>query len=111
MERGQGQKETPMSEDAIIQKVAEVLQVHINGLVGRTRTYHVSRARQIAMYALRKARPDFSLVAIGEAFGGRDHTTVMWAVQQVEQRAIDSSDFALKLVRVLDAVGVDVCRN
>lgn len=54
-------------------------------LVSSSRARRIIPARQEAMYCIFKERGD-SYPAIGRLFGGRDHTTVMWAVKQVEKR-------------------------
>jgi len=69
-----------------IQKVvAEYFQIRPSDLTANSRAQRVSRPRQLAM-ALAKELTDFSLVAIGEAFGGRDHTTVLYACRQIGER-------------------------
>ena len=62
---------------------------HVHRVVER-RTAAVVKPRQIAMY-LSKALTPRSLPEIGRRFGGRDHTTVIHAVKQIERlRAADS---------------------
>ena len=51
-------------------------------LLGRDRTREVALPRQIAMYLMRE-EANISLPQIGEALGGRDHTTVMYACDKV----------------------------
>ncbi|BAQ30081.1 chromosomal replication initiator protein DnaA [Bifidobacterium scardovii] len=69
----------------IIGQVAKYFHLTFDDLVGRGRTKNVSIARQIAMY-LSRENTGMSLVDIGEVFGGRDHTTVMHAVEQINQK-------------------------
>jgi chromosomal replication initiator protein len=60
-----------------IQKtVADYYQLKLNDLLSKSRTRSLARPRQVAM-ALSKALTEHSLPEIGEAFGGRDHTTVL----------------------------------
>jgi len=54
-------------------------------LVGPSRCRHVSHARGIAMYVARRLSTQ-SLQAIGNAFGGRDHTTVLHGIRATERR-------------------------
>ncbi|MEX0614697.1 MAG: helix-turn-helix domain-containing protein, partial [Methylophaga sp.] len=59
-------------------------------LLAKKRTRSIARPRQIAM-ALAKELTSHSLPEIGEAFGGRDHTTVLHACRKVaELRETDS---------------------
>ncbi len=66
-----------------IQKaVADYYQLRVADLLSKSRSRSVTRPRQIAM-ALAKEFTDHSLPEIGDAFGGRDHTTVIHAVRKV----------------------------
>lgn len=66
-----------------IQKiVAEYFKIRIADLHAKDRSRQIARPRQIAM-ALAKELTDHSLPEIGEAFGGRDHTTVLHACRKV----------------------------
>ena len=59
-------------------------------MVSARRAREVARPRQIAMYLAKQLTPR-SLPEIGRRFGGRDHTTVIHAVRQIEKlRASDS---------------------
>jgi chromosomal replication initiator protein len=75
-----------------IQKtVAEFYKVKVSDLTSKRRTRSVARPRQVAM-ALAKELTNHSLPEIGEAFGGRDHTTVIHACKKVaELRSQDVS--------------------
>lgn len=68
-----------------IQKtVAEYFKIRIADLHAKSRSRQVARPRQIAM-ALSKELTDHSLPEIGEAFGGRDHTTVLHACRKIAE--------------------------
>lgn len=70
----------------IIQKrVAEHYDLRLADLLGRRRPEHIAFPRQVAMY-LARTLTDSSLSAIGEAFGGRDHGTVLHACRAVANR-------------------------
>ncbi|OZG66135.1 chromosomal replication initiator protein DnaA [Bifidobacterium hapali] len=69
----------------IIGQVANYFHLTFDDIVGKGRTKNVSIARQIAMYLCRE-NTGMSLVDIGEVFHGRDHTTVMHAVKQINQK-------------------------
>jgi len=66
----------------IMSQVAGAFGVSIQNLTGPDRRQEVVLPRQIAMYLLRE-EANYSLPKIGEAMGGRDHTTVMYACQKV----------------------------
>jgi chromosomal replication initiator protein len=51
-------------------------------LCGQRRTQSIALPRQVSMYLMRQLT-DLSLVEIGRTFGGRDHTTVMYACDKV----------------------------
>ncbi len=67
--------------------VAERFDVRIADLRGRSRQRQVSYPRQIAMYLCKELIPGMSLNEIGEAFGGKDHTTVIYACQKITEEA------------------------
>lgn len=68
----------------IQQKVGEYYNLRLEDFKARKRTKAVAFPRQIAMYLSRELT-DFSLPKIGEAFGGRDHTTVIHAHEKITQ--------------------------
>lgn len=87
-----------------IQKtVAEYFKIRVSDLHSKSRSRQVARPRQVAM-ALAKELTERSLPEIGDAFGGRDHTTVLHACRKVaELKAKDSrmnEDYG-NLVRIL----------
>jgi len=71
-----------MDIDFIQKSVSEYFQIPKEELKGKTRKKEISNARHVAMY-FAKSFTNFSLKAIGEHFGGRDHTTVMHAIEKV----------------------------
>jgi chromosomal replication initiator protein len=87
-----------------IQKtVAEYYKIRVADLLSKRRSRSIARPRQVAM-ALARELTNHSLPEIGDAFGGRDHTTVMHAcdrvkdLREMERRA--SEDY-LNLLRIL----------
>ena len=89
--------------DNIQKTVAEYYKIRVADLLSKRRTRSIARPRQVAM-ALSKELTNHSLPEIGDAFGGRDHTTVIHACRKVaELKASDSriqEDFA-NLERIL----------
>jgi chromosomal replication initiator protein len=69
----------------IQQKVGEFYGLRLEEFKARKRTKAVAYPRQIAMYLSRELT-DYSLPKIGEAFGGRDHTTVIHAHEKISQQ-------------------------
>ncbi len=72
-----------LSAEEIIQETAAACNVTPAEVVGSSRRRDYVRARQIAMYLCRDLT-DLSLPKIGAKFGGRDHTTVMYAIDKVK---------------------------
>ena len=68
----------------IINRTAEYFDLSVDDLYGATRAQQIATARQIAMYLCRELTP-LSLPKIGQLFGGRDHTTVMYAHKKISQ--------------------------
>ena len=67
----------------IMGQTAQYFSLTLEDLKGTSRSRTLSTARQIAMYLCRELT-DLSLPKIGQAFGGRDHTTVMHAVKKIK---------------------------
>jgi len=68
--------------DSIQKTVAEYYKLRVSDLLSKKRTRSIARPRQVAM-ALAKELTNHSLPEIGDAFGGRDHTTVLHACRKV----------------------------
>lgn len=76
--------------DNIQKTVAEYFKIRVADLLSKRRTRSVARPRQVAM-ALAKELTNYSLPEIGDAFGGRDHTTVLHACNRIlELRELDN---------------------
>ena len=73
----------PIKIEKIISEVAKVYNVSENDILSSRRTASVALARQVGMYIARETT-ELSYKAIGEAFG-KDHTTVLYNVNQVEK--------------------------
>jgi chromosomal replication initiator protein len=79
----------PLTCDDIINRVASFCGHTRDDLIGPSRRQPLARYRQVAMYLCREYT-DLSLPKIGKAFGGRDHTTVLHAVDKI--RSLMQSD-------------------
>jgi chromosomal replication initiator protein len=69
--------------DTIVTEVADYYKLTVEKLLGRDRTKEVAHPRQIAMYLLRE-EAKISFPQIGEVLGGRDHSTVMSAIEKIK---------------------------
>ncbi|WGL52552.1 chromosomal replication initiator protein DnaA [Nocardioides sp. BP30] len=76
--------EPEITAGLIIAQTAAYFGLSIDELTGPSRGRHLVMARQIAMYLCRELT-DLSLPKIGQQFGGRDHTTVMYAERKINQ--------------------------
>jgi chromosomal replication initiator protein len=70
--------------DTIQKKVAEYFQIRVADLLSKSRSRSITRPRQMAM-SLTKELTSHSLPEIGDAFGGRDHTTVLHACRKIKE--------------------------
>lgn len=77
--------------DNIQRTVAEYYKIKLSDLLSKRRSRSVARPRQVAM-SLAKELTNHSLPEIGDAFGGRDHTTVLHACRKVKSLQEESSD-------------------
>ena len=77
--------DSEITSSMIIGTTAEYYGITMDELTGTSRSRVYVTARQIAMYLCRQLT-DLSLPKIGEHFGGKDHTTVMYAVKKIEEQ-------------------------
>lgn len=77
--------------DNIQRVVCEYYKIKMNDMVSKRRSRSVARPRQVAM-ALAKELTNHSLPEIGEAFGGRDHTTVLHACRKIKELQEETAD-------------------
>lgn len=80
-----------VSVDNIQRIVAEYYKIKMSDLLSKRRTRSIARPRQVAM-ALSKELTNHSLPEIGDAFGGRDHTTVLHACRKIKELQESSAD-------------------
>jgi len=94
------EKIKPVTVEQVQRAVAEFYDVRIADLCGRSKQRQVVRPRQLAMYLCKQLMPSMSLNDVGKAFGGKDHTTVLYACDQISKRAKED----LQLRQVLDTL-------
>ncbi len=78
-----------VTPERVIETVSQYFSIDIKELKGRSRSADIVLPRQIAMYIIRE-HTESSLVEVGQAFGGRDHTTVMHGYDKI-QREIETN--------------------
>jgi chromosomal replication initiator protein len=91
--------------EEIQKQTANYYNIRLSDLLSKKRTRSLARPRQLAMY-LAKELTDKSLPEIGEAFGGRDHTTVLYAHKKMIQLFDENPEYLedkQKLVNLLTA--------
>jgi chromosomal replication initiator protein len=101
------EKRSTVTIESIQKAVCELFGIRPSDLRSKKRTRTVAVPRQVAMYLCRRYT-EASFPAIGERFGNRDHSTVIHAVQVVEQRLQDDPTLRAtveRLQRVLESAG------
>jgi chromosomal replication initiator protein len=83
----------------VIRKVAEAYGISVEGLLGRDRSRQIALPRQVAMYLLRE-EANVSLPQIGQALGGRDHTTVMYGCDKVSELLEEDDRFRREVLSI-----------
>lgn len=96
-----GAKKRLTSARKISEVVAEFYNISIEDLVKQSRKKEFVKPRQIAMYIIRKEL-DSSFPSIGDFFGGRDHTTVMHAVEKIQDQLNLKESFKQELGLIMD---------
>ena len=84
--RGMPVRHNQVSVDDVMTLITTEFAISARELTGKGRTQTVSLPRQIAMFLLRE-HTESSLEDIGRIFGGRDHTTVLYAVTKIRERS------------------------
>ncbi len=93
------------SPAAVMETVAGHFQVSLADLKGTSRRREVSQARQIGMYLMRQ-HTNLSLPKIGDEFGGKDHTTVLYSCTKVEKQIKQDMELAQTLRQLSDRLNL-----
>ena len=75
----------PMTIEKIIEEVARTFGTTADDIRSSKRSSNISNARQIAIYIVREIT-QLPYDSIGKEFGGRDHSTVVYAMQQIDKK-------------------------
>ena len=96
------------SPDAVIKVVSDNFNVSIEDLKSSSRKREISLARQIGMYLMRQ-HTDLSLPKIGEVFGGKDHTTVLYSCDKINQLQSSDLNVAQTIRQLSDRINFTSC--
>lgn len=87
--------------EVVMAVVSDTLGVSVEDLRGNSRRREISQARQLGMYLMRQ-HTDLSLPRIGEEFGGKDHTTVIYSCDKIAQLKESDTDISQALKQLSD---------
>lgn len=96
-------KEKKVTPNSILKIVSDYYGVNVTELKSKKRTNAIARPRQISMYLCRSLT-SMSLPEVGRLLGDRDHSTVIHACKQVEDRKEKSAEFASELETLADLI-------
>jgi chromosomal replication initiator protein len=93
------------SPEAVMLVIADTFNVSIEDLKSSSRRREISMARQIGMFLMRQ-HTDLSLPKIGEVFGGKDHTTVLYSCEKIAQLKETDVELARTLRQLNDRISL-----
>lgn len=92
--------------EVILKVVAENFDIAVEDLKSNSRRREISWARQIGMYLMRQ-HTDLSLPRIGEEFGGKDHTTVIYSCDKIAQLRESDRTLVNTLRQLSDRININ----
>jgi chromosomal replication initiator protein len=95
-----GSSKPEINVEYIQNVVANYYNFTTDDLCSKKKTKDLALARQIAMYFSRKLLNNETLVSIGKKFGGKDHSTVMHAIELVGKKMEDNNDFEMEITDI-----------
>ncbi len=93
----------PVTIERIVEEVSRAMEVNPEDVHGTRRTQAISIARQACMYCVRECT-GLSFEDIGASFGGRDHTTVIYAHQRIQQLMAQKPDFRALITDIINNI-------
>ncbi|MCA6071702.1 MAG: chromosomal replication initiator protein DnaA [Endomicrobium sp.] len=90
--------------ESIQRTIADDFNIDFKDMKSKRRTDAIAFPRQIAMYLARTLTDEFSTNAIGDAFGGRDHSTVMHACNKIKEKMGSDPYFNAKINQVIKKI-------
>jgi chromosomal replication initiator protein len=93
------------SAQAVMMVIADTFDVSIEDLKSNSRRREISWARQIGMYLMRQ-HTELSLPRIGEEFGGKDHTTVLYSCEKIAHLKHNDPSLEQKLRQLSDRINI-----
>ncbi|MBN1384855.1 MAG: chromosomal replication initiator protein DnaA [Elusimicrobia bacterium] len=96
-------EDVPVTIERIQKIIAKHYSLDIKDLKSKKRTDSIAHPRQIAMYLARKLT-ELSTIEIGEAFGGRDHTTVLYAYDKIEKILTKDPVFSSDITKLIQEI-------
>jgi len=97
--------DTVVTAVEIVNAVSAYYKISADDLYGKTRTSAIALARQIAMYLCRTLT-NLSLPKIGEIFGGKDHTTVLYAYNKIAGEMKERRELYNQVTEVINKIKV-----
>src|SRR5260370_34568222 len=87
----------------VLDAVAEHYRIPPSDLCGKQRDKHIVGPRQVAMYLMRQ-ETEASLLEIGQALGGRDHSTVLHGCDKITREVNDNATLRTKVLSIRQAL-------
>lgn len=91
--------QVPLTPNIIQEIVAHHYNIRVEDIQGNKKPKNIAFPRQISMYLCRKLL-DISLPKIGESFGGRDHTTIIYGVSKIEKQMEQDEDLKKTIIQL-----------
>ncbi|MDR2560059.1 MAG: chromosomal replication initiator protein DnaA [Oscillospiraceae bacterium] len=98
------QQPIPVTVEKIINEVAAIYNVTNDDMRSQSRSAQISTARQVAIYVISKTT-SLSYTAIGQEFGGRDHSTIVYAINKVKNIIKKDNSYRASIEDIIKNMG------